>query len=488
MMQKKVLITHSYYYKFDSKQWKSKRYYPPLGTLYAASILREAGADLIFHDTNLLNNASEIQPLLQQHNPDILLIYDDGFNYLTKMCLTNMREAAFEMIKMGSSSGCVVIVCNSDSTDHYAEYLEVGADYIIMGEGEHTLKELYGKLQKDNFDLSEIQGIVYQSDGRIVKNQPRQVIKDLDSLPLPAWDLVDMEQYKSIWLKNHRYFSLNIATTRGCPYDCNWCAKPIYGKKYNSRSPENVVLEIDFLVRKYGVSHFWFCDDIFGLQKGWVSQFRKLVKQKNLKFTYTVQSRADLVIKDNIAEDMAATGVDIVWLGAESGSQKILDAMNKGQTVEEIAEARHVLGKNGVGVAFFIQFGYLGEELEDIRKTINMVLDLMPDDIGISISYPLPGTIFHQQVKKELYEKANWADSDDLALMYKGTFSADYYRRLHHYLHKLFRRKQRVRSLKTSLFKLSRWNYNKIRELVSIIYYIPTIWLDKRILKQKGGI
>ena len=168
-MQKKVLITHSYYYKFDAKQWKSKRYYPPLGTLYAASILREAGTDLIFHDTNLLNNASEIQPLLQQHNPDILLIYDDGFNYLTKMCLTNMREAAFEMIKMGNSSGCVVIVCSSDSTDHYAEYLEVGANYVIMGEGEHTLKELYGKLNKNDFDPAEIQGIVHLVDSQIVK-------------------------------------------------------------------------------------------------------------------------------------------------------------------------------------------------------------------------------------------------------------------------------------------------------------------------------
>lgn len=488
MKMNKVLLTHSYFYKFDRKQWRSQRYYPPLGTLYAASILRNAGADLVFHDTCLSNSSQEIQPMLKQQHPDLLVIYDDGFNYLTKMCLTNMREAAFEMIEMGKSSGCKVIVCSSDSTDHYSEYLEKGADFILLGEGEYSLKELYNNIFTEDFNPNEILGIAHKTEEKVIINKPRPVIKNLDDLPSPSWDLVDMDRYKNTWIKNHGYFSLNLATTRGCPYNCNWCAKPIYGKKYNTRTPENVVNEIEHLITTYGVSDFWFCDDIFGLEKDWVSDFRELVGRKKLKFNYTIQSRADLVIKDNVAEDLAASGAEIVWLGAESGSQEILDAMNKGQTIEEITKARYALSKNGIKAAFFIQFGYLGEKIEDIRKTINMVMDLMPDDIGISISYPLPGTLFHEQVKNELDVKANWSDSDDLALMYKGNFSNEYYRRLHGYLHKLFRRKQRISSLKSSFNKLSKWNKNTLRELISVIYYFPAIWIDKVILKNKGDI
>lgn len=487
-MQKKVLLTHSYLYRFDPKQWKSKRYYPPLGTLYAASVLREAGAQIIFHDSNLSNSAAELQPILQEHKPDILLIYDDGFNYLTKMCLTNMREAAFEMIKLGKTAGSIVIVCSSDSTDQYKLYLEKGVDYIVFGEGEITVKELYFKLNKGDFNVSEIQGIAYKENEKIVKTQVRLNINNLDNLPLPAWDLVDIEKYKRIWMKNHGFFSLNIASSRGCLYDCNWCAKPIYGRKYNIRSPENVADEIEFLISNYGVSHFWFCDDIFGLKKDWISEFRKFVEKENLSFNYTIQSRADLIIKSNVAEDLKATGAEMVWLGAESGSQKILNAMNKGQTVEEIYIARKVLAKNGVGAAFFIQFAYLGEKLEDIRKTIKMVLELMPDDIGISISYPLPGTIFHQQVKKDLITKSNWTDSDDLDLMYKGNFSVNYYRILHRFLHRSFRKKQRIKSLKKIAFRPSKWSSGKIRDLISVLYFIPALWIDKLKLKQNGGI
>ncbi len=323
---------------------------------------------------------------------------------------------------------------------------------------------------------------------QVIKNEPRPAISKLDKLPEPAWDLVDIKRYKDIWIKNHGYFSLNLATTRGCPYQCSWCAKPIYGTKYNSRSPEKVVKEIKFLINNFGVSHFWICDDIFGLKNGWISRFSELVKQEELKFTYTVQSRADLVIKDNVAKDMSASGADIVWLGAESGSQKILDAMNKGQSVEDIKLARQTLQKHGVKAAFFIQFGYLGEEVEDIRKTINMILDLMPDDIGISVSYPLPGTEFHQQVSKELTQKANWSDSNDLALMYKGTFSPEYYRRLHSYVHHLFRRKQRINKHRSFFFKLSSWNYGKARDIASILYYYPVIWLDRIKLNRLGQI
>ena len=138
----RILFTHSYFYRFDPKQWKAQQPYPPYGTMMAAAVMRDCGFSVDLFDTNLRHSADEILPVLEARSPRYLVIYDDGFNYLTKMCLTRMREAAFAMAKYGKKQGCTVIVCSSDSTDHYAEYLDEGADFVILGEGEITLREL----------------------------------------------------------------------------------------------------------------------------------------------------------------------------------------------------------------------------------------------------------------------------------------------------------------------------------------------------------
>jgi anaerobic magnesium-protoporphyrin IX monomethyl ester cyclase len=484
---KKVLFTHSYFYRFDEKQWKSKQFYPPLGTLTAASFIRKNGYDVRLFDTNLEETPRNILPVIEDYSPDVLVIYDDGFNYLTKMCLTKMREAAFELIRIGKESGCEVFVSSSDSTDHYQEYLEKGADVIMLGEAEHTLLELL-QLADPQQHLSEIQGIAFQDNTKHVKTtDKRPAIEDLDSLPMAAWDLADIDLYKTIWQKYHGYFSLNLATTRGCPYGCNWCAKPIYGRKYNVRSPENVIKEISFLINNFGVSHFWICDDIFGLKPGWVQTFRDLVRQNKLEFKYMMQSRVDVMLKDNTIQALAESGLDTVWVGAESGSQKILDAMEKEIRVEQIYEARKKLKNHKVKVGFFLQFGYLGETLEDIRKTEKMLFELMPDDIGISVSYPLPGTKFHEQVKKDLKDKANWTDSDDLALMFKNTYSPHFYRMLHRYLHKKFRRKQGIEKIRTFLRKPFRAGRGWLRTIVATLYFIPATAVYKYLMTKASG-
>jgi len=475
-MNPKAVITHSYFYHFDPKQWKGKRPYPPLGTLYAAAVMRDAGYDVALFDTCLADGPAAIIPILEKEKPSLLVIYDDGFNYLTKMCLTNMREAAFELIRIGAGYKFKIIVCSSDATDHCREYLEKGADYVILGEGEETLKELVSFIGKGNFNPDGIKGLAFSADNGIKRNPPRPVITNPDTLPFPAWDLVDMNRYREIWMKYHGYFSLNIATTRGCPYHWNWCAKPIYGYSYHSRSPERVVEEIKYLVNAFGADHFWICDDIFGLTPGWVHRFRVLTEKNELKFRYTIQSRADLIIREGIVEDLAASGAETVWIGAESGSQKVLDAMDKGQTVQQIAAARRKMKEAGIKTGFFLQFGYPGEEEEDIRKTLDMLKELEPDDIGVSVSYPLPGTGFYENVKADLEKKANWSDSDDLSLMYKGTFSPGYYRRLHRYVHHTLRKRQNLRKILS--FAGNRKNIT-LKTWLSIPYYSFMIPLDR---------
>ena len=481
---KKILFTHSYFYRFDPKQWDTKQPYPPLGTIYAAAVMREAGYEVFLFDTALIETPEKIDPIIEKEKPNYLVIYDDGFNYLTKMCLTNMREAAFRMAEIAKKNGLKVIASSSDAADHYEKYIAHGVDFVVIGEGEITLKELIDRLDKEETDLSLVDGLAYKKDGKIVRTSTRQIVKELDTFPQPAWDLVDVSSYKKIWIENHGYFSLNIATTRGCPFKCNWCAKPIYGNRYNSRSPQKVAEEIEFLMNKYDVRHFWMCDDIFGLKPGWVQEFRNIVKEKGLKLKYKIQSRVDLLLQEDTIAALAESGAETVWVGAESGSQKILDAMDKGTTVEQIYQATNLLKKNGIKPAFFLQFGYLGEEKEDVAKTISMVLDLMPEEIGISVSYPLPGTKFFDKVKEQLKEKANWTDSDELALMYKGTFSPSYYKKLHRYVHKVYRRKQSLNNLKAIILNPFRTDKKKLRSALALIYYTPVSLVNSLQLRR----
>lgn len=474
----KVLFTHSYFYRFDEKQWNNHKPYPPLATITAAAYLREHGHQVSLFDTALKTGPEGLVDVLKSEKPDFLVVYDDGFNYLTKMCLTNMREAAFRMIEMGKNAGCTVIVSSSDSTDHFDQYLDKQADFVLIGEGDETLKELTETLTKRE-SVEDVSGIKYRENGETKSTKPRPVLRDLDALPMAAWDLIDINSYKEIWLKHHRHFSLNIATTRGCPFKCNWCAKPIYGNRYNSRSAKRVVDEIEFLIKNYQPTHFWMCDDIFGLKPGWAQDFEKEVSQRKLHFKYMIQSRADLLLQEDTMQVFAKSGLEEVWIGAESGSQEILDAMDKGTHIEQIHEATRVLKSVGVKVCFFIQFGYLGETESDIEKTIEMIKTLVPDDIGVSVSYPLPGTVFYEKVKQDLKEKSNWTDSDDLDLMFQNTYKPQYYKKLHRYVHKVFRTKQGLENLKLMLSGSKKLTKRNLRSVLAVGYYLPTSVFDK---------
>ena len=436
----KILFSHSYFMRFDPKQWATGQPYPPIGTLYAASLMRIKGHEIKFLDTMFAYGPEEVILPLQKDDFDFFVIYDDGFNYLTKMCLTNMREAAFEMMKFAKQKGCTVIVSSSDATDHFEQYLDEGADFVILGEAEQTLVELVAAVEQQHNNFLSISGLAFRQQDAVIKTVKRSLMKELDELPFPAWDIVDIEPYRKTWLKHKGYFSLNMATTRGCPFKCNWCAKPIYGNRYNTRSPKNVVSELILLREKFGFDHIWFCDDIFGLKPGWVHEFANLIENEQLKFTFKIQARADLLLQEDYIRDLARAGCENIWMGAESGSQKILDAMDKGTRVEQIFEATHLLKKNNIHPSFFIQFGYPGETKDDISKTITMINKLLPYEIGISVSYPLPGTVFYERVKAQLRDKSNWTDSDELALMFRNTYAPAFYKQLHRYVHKSYRK------------------------------------------------
>jgi anaerobic magnesium-protoporphyrin IX monomethyl ester cyclase len=483
-MKNNILFSHSYFLRFDPKQWATGQPYPPLGTLYAAGLMREKGYSVSLFDTMFAHSAKDIESTLNNHAPHFFVLYDDGFNYLTKMCLTNMRKAAFDMIKLAKAKGCTVIVSSSDSTDHFEQYCAEGADFVMLGEAEITLLELVEAINNKATSFEHIAGLAFLHNNQVVTTSRRLVMKDLDALPLPAWDLVDISPYRSMWLKSSGYFSLNVATTRGCPFKCNWCAKPIYGNRYNARSPEKVVEELKLLKEKFRFDHIWFCDDIFGLKPGWVNAFANCVEKEQLQFRFKIQARADLLLQENTIKDLARAGCHNIWMGAESGSQKVLDAMDKGTTVEQIYQATTLLKKHGIHPSFFIQFGYPGETREDIAKTIRMIKDLLPYEMGISVSYPLPGTVFYERVKNELQTKSNWTDSDELLLMFRNTYPPRYYKKLHRYVHHVFRKQQGWVAFRNAIKNPLAATIHDYKKIASACWHMPSLLIERMQLNR----
>jgi anaerobic magnesium-protoporphyrin IX monomethyl ester cyclase len=452
-----ILLAHSYFLKYDAKQLQKMRPYPPLATLYAASLLRSRGFSVALFDAMLSDGEHEFAQVLQRHQPRFVVLHEDNFNFLSKMCLSRMRDAACDMSEMARDQGAVVIAAGSDVTDRPELYFARGVQYALFGEPDHTLIELietlddrqpttddrrptndiYRPLSIAHRQLREIPGLAIpdpDAPGGVYRSTKRPPERHPDVFPFPAWDLVDVERYRAAWMQAHGYFSLNMVSTRGCPFHCNWCAKPIWGQRYAMRSPANVAEELALVKRVLRPDHIWFADDIFGLRPQWVADFGREVAARDAAIPFMIQSRVDLLTEQAVI-GLAQAGCAEVWMGAESGSQKILDAMDKGTQVHQIAAARARLKAAGIRACFFIQFGYPGETFEDIMATVQLVRDNLPDNIGVSVSYPLPGTRFHELVKEQLGAKTNWVDSNDLAMMFQGTYQSPFYRKLHQVLH-----------------------------------------------------
>lgn len=437
----KVLIAQSYFRVLDPKEMQRGMPYPPLGALMAAVMLRNAGHEVVFFDSMIASSTSELYSSIDACRPDVLLMYDDEFNYLSKMCLSNMRDAAVDVLRYAEKRKVTSLIFSSDATDHPRLYLEAGARAVLTGEAEITAVEVLAKLSDDSFDRlrSGVLGIKYLEGRSIIETSRRPLLAELDGLPDPDFQLVDISAYKALWHHVHGYFSLNVSTTRGCPFHCNWCAKPIYGQVYHVRSAAKVVEHIKGLKERYAVDHIWMTDDIFGLKPGWLEEFADQTDRQGVRVPFKCLTRADLLLRGSTIKTLRRAGCRTIWIGAESGSQKILDAMDKGTTVGQIYEASQQCRLAGIDVAFFIQFGYPGEAWVDIGRTRRMIRDLQPVDIGVSVSYPLPGTEFYDTVSAQLKSKTNWTDSDDLDLMYVGTFSRDFYKVLHRFVHLEYR-------------------------------------------------
>lgn len=434
-----VLVAHSYFLRFDEKQSERAKPYPPLATLQVASTLRASGHEVAVFDAMLADGPAALHSQLESGRPQLVLLYEDTFNFLSKMCLSRMRRAACQMIVAARETGCRVFVAGPDATDSPEAYLTAGAELVLIGEGLSTLSILMDRLDAEPTAtvgklIAGLSGIAHRAAGAVSVLKGGELLPWSRQATLPAWDLIDIDRYRSVWLGAHGFFSLNMAASRGCSFRCHWCAKPTWGNHYMQRDPVDVAAEMSYLRHRFNPDHIWFADDVFGFRVDWVIRFADAVRAQSASVPFTIQTRADL-LSSAMTRALKDANCREVWIGAESGSQRILDAMNKGTTVQEITQARMRLRDVGIRVGFFIQLGYLDEGLEDILATRDLITTTAPDDIGVSVAYPLPGTKFYELVRPQLQTKTHWQQSNDLDMMFHGTYNTQFYHAVRDLLH-----------------------------------------------------
>jgi anaerobic magnesium-protoporphyrin IX monomethyl ester cyclase len=412
-----ILLTHAYFLAEDPVEQRIMKPYAPLGILSIASYLKQHGFEAILFDTTF-RTMSEFEECITRWKPRMVGI---SINMMTKF-------SALKMIAIAKSSGAFVIAGGPEPASYCEDYLAHGVDVVVVGEGELTVAELLHRTSSSSFDLADIEGIVFRrSDGQIIRTRPRAFIADYDQLPIPDRSQIDMAPYLNAWKTRHGVSSLSLITMRGCPYTCRWCSHAVYGESYRRRSPRLVVDEIEQLLAGYAPDMLWFADDVFTISHKWLFELEKELNNRKISLKYECISRADR-INNEVALSLKNTGCARLWIGSESGSQQILDAMSRGVRVEEVQSATGLLQKHGIEVGMFIMLGYPEETREDIERTIKHVKASRPEIVLTTLAYPIKGTPFYQDVETRLQiPEVRWSEMNDRMVDFSGRYSKRFY-------------------------------------------------------------
>ncbi len=411
----KLLLTHAYFLFEDPKEQQIMKPYAPLGLLYLSSHLRKQGFAVDIYDSTF-GSKSELFDLLRHGPPATVGVYA---NLMT-------RANALEIIAVAREAGWNVIVGGPEPANYPEQYLERGADVVVVGEGELALE----KLIASGFDRKawhEIAGLIFAgADGDIVRTRSTPLIKDLDAQPWPDRERIDMQRYLDTWRAFHGKGSVSLITARGCPYRCNWCSHSVYGTTHRRRSPHSVVNEIEWIQQRYQPELLWLADDVFTIHHGWLFEFAAEMKRRKLSIPFECITRADRV-NERVAETLAELRCFRVWIGSESGSQRILDAMQRGVTVQQVRSAVHLCKSRGIQTGMFLMWGYDGEQIEDIEQTVAHAKNCQPDVCFTTVSYPIKGTPYYERTSSRLITLGDWSKSTDRDIRIKGRHSRRFY-------------------------------------------------------------
>lgn len=412
-----LLLTHGYFLAEDAKELQIRKPYVPLGILYICSHLRRKGFNVDVFDSTFSTSAELIRHL-QTETPSVVGIYA---NLMT-------RKKVTEILSVARASGWKTVVGGPEPGAYITEYLDAGADVVVIGEGEETMEELLPALRADSRTaLSNVRGIAFrEQDGRVHRTGERPQIADLDAQPWPARDTVDIPRYMETWREAHGKSSLSFITARGCPYRCRWCSHQVFGMTHRRRDPLKVVDEVEWLLAHYQPDLAWIADDVFTIHHNWLRKYAAEMRRRSLRVPFECISRADR-LNAEAADLLAELGCFRVWIGSESGSQRILDAMERGVTVEQVHTAVDLCKVRGIQTGMFLMWGYEGEEIEDIEATIEHVKRTDPDVFLTTVSYPIKGTPYYERVANSLVQLKPWGISSDRELVLRGRRSPAFY-------------------------------------------------------------
>ena len=391
--------------------------YPPLGILYICSHLRSKGLSAEVFDSTF-SSRQQLFEVLRQGPPSVLGVYA---NLMT-------RSNVVEILRVAKDAGWQTLVGGPEPSAYIDEYLEAGADVIVIGEGEVTLEELVPVFRSHSAEtLHRINGIAFRAaDGRIVRTPPRDQIRDIDAQPWPARESIDLTRYLSVWREHHGMGSVSLITARGCPYHCRWCSHEVFGKTHRRRKPGSVADELEWLIHRYQPEMAWMADDVFTIHHGWLFQYAAELKRRGLKLPFECISRADR-LSPQVVATLAEMGCFRVWIGSESGSQRILDAMERGVTAEEVRSAVAMCKANGIKTGMFLMWGYEGEELGDIEATIEHVKKTDPDIFFTTVAYPIKGTPYFTEVATRVENLKPWNVGSDREVRVRNRHSRQFY-------------------------------------------------------------
>ncbi len=422
----KIFLTHGYFLNSDPNELRIMKPYVPLGILYISAYLKQHNYDVTVYDSTFSSPDAQRKKLLEE-KPGVIGIY---CNLMTKLGVLPLIDFIRSRDELNNSK---IVLGGPEPPFHAEEFLNYGADIIIEGEGEETMLALCKELTSQNTELSSVNGIIYKENNEIVKTPLREKIKDIDSLPIPDRSSVDLSLYLNAWKNAHGYSSVSLNTMRGCPYTCKWCSHSVYGVSYRRHSPEKTTDEIEHIVQHYNPDMLWFVDDVFTVSHKWLSKLLKIFKERNIKIKFECISRSDRLTEDVIIT-LKSLGCFRLWIGAESGSQTVLDLMDRRVNAADTREKIKLTRKHGIEAGTFIMLGYPGELKHDIIETVQHLKDSNPDIFLTTVAYPIKGTPFYAEVENALVTDKKWHERTDRDLDFKGRYSKNFYRHANRYM------------------------------------------------------
>ncbi len=415
----KILLTHGYFLEEDEKEKQIMRPYAPLGLLYISAYLDKYNYPNDVFDSTF-QTFEKLKNYLIDNTPNVIAIYT---NLMTKLNVVKL----ISFIKAQPTLAQLKIILGGPEVTHHAEnFLNIGADFIVVGEGEVTMLELIKNIESSNTAFENIDGLVFKKENEIITTKERALIKDIAELPLPNREKININQYLDAWKKHHGFGMISVSSMRGCPYTCKWCSRAVYGGTYRRRKPMQVAEELLYLKQTYKPDMIWFVDDVFTIHHRWLTEFAEAVKKLEAIIPYEIISRADR-LNEEVIITLKESGCKRIWIGAESGSQKIIDAMDRRVSVVETQNMIQLAKKHGIEAGTFIMLGYPGETKEDIKQTIQHLVKANPSYFTITVAYPIKGTPLFNEIKDKLTVHPPWETSTDRDIDFKRLHSKKYY-------------------------------------------------------------